>query len=59
MAEESPLGGAKKGMGLYVRCTGTRSYAAELILDQEFANEGFAETRGDIYFSICECRFER
>ena len=46
MAKESPLGGAEEGMGLYVRCTGTRSYSAELILDEEFANERFTETRG-------------
>ena len=39
MAEESPLGGAEKGMGLYIRCTSTGSYSAELILDKEFADQ--------------------
>lgn len=56
MAQESPLGGAEEGMGLYVRCPGTRSYSAELILDEEFANKGFTETRGGKCFSLCECR---
>ena len=58
MAEKSPLGGAKEGMCLYVRCTGTRSYSAELILDEKLANKGFTETRGGEYFSSCASHFE-
>ena len=58
MAEESPLGGAKEGVGLYVRCAGTRSYSAKLILDEKFANKRFTETRGGEWFSSCASHFE-
>lgn len=58
MAEESPLGGAEEGMSLHVRCTRTGSYSAELILDEEFANQRFTETGGGEELSLCGCRVE-
>ena len=45
MAEESPLGGAEERMGFHIgrACSGTDT--AELIFNQEFADEGLAEAK--------------
>lgn len=45
MSEERPLGAAEKGMGFDVRCAGPGADAAEFVFDEEFADEGFAETK--------------
>lgn len=44
VAEESPLGVAEKRMGFDVGGAGTGADAAELVFDEEFADERFTET---------------
>ena len=43
MAEESPLGVAKKGVDFDIGSAGARADAAEFVFDKKFADEGFAE----------------
>jgi len=45
VTKKRPLRGFEKGCSLDVRGTGTRAQSFGLILDQEFANQAFAETR--------------
>ena len=46
MAEEGPLGCAEEGVGFDVRGAGAGADAAELVFNEEFADEGFAEAVG-------------
>jgi hypothetical protein len=46
VAQESPLGCAEEGVRFHVGRTSAAAEAAEFVLDEEFTNEGFAETAG-------------
>lgn len=48
MPEERPLCTAKKGVGFHVRGAGAGADTAELVFDEEFADEGFTETRENV-----------
>lgn len=43
VAQQGPGGGAEERVGFDVRGAGARAEAAELVFDEEFADEGFAE----------------
>ena len=45
MAEERPRGGAEESVRFDVRGAGAGAETAEFVFDEEFADEGFAETR--------------
>lgn len=44
MSKESPLGSTEKGVGFDVGGAGSGADATVFFFDEEFANEGFAET---------------
>lgn len=45
VAQQSPLRVAEEGVGFHIGGAGAGADAAEFVFDEEFADEGFAETR--------------
>lgn len=48
VAQQGPGGGAEEGVGFDVRGAGAGAETAELVFDEEFTDEGFAEAGGDL-----------